>query len=154
VIEVNELQKRRLVGKLEKHLGQLRGRRIALLGLAFKANTDDMREASSLVLSARLLAEGADVVAYDPVAADNARGLLDSRVELAGSVIGAVRDADAAVIVTEWGEFRSLPTTAVRDAMATPLIVDGRNLLDPALVRAAGFVYESVGRGGEVEVPA
>ena len=154
VIEVNELQKRRLVGKLEKHLGPLRGRRIALLGLAFKANTDDMREASSLVLSSRLLAEGADVVAYDPVAADNARGLLDGRVELAGSVIDAVRDADAAVIVTEWGEFRSLPTTAVRDAMATPLIVDGRNLLDPALVRAAGFAYESVGRGGEVEVPA
>jgi UDP-glucose 6-dehydrogenase len=154
VIEVNELQKRRVVGKLEKHLGQLRGRRIALLGLAFKANTDDMREASSLVLSSRLLAEGADVIAYDPVAAENARQLLDGRVELAESAIDAVRDADAAVIVTEWGEFRSLATAAVRDAMATPLIVDGRNLLDPAQARAAGFVYESVGRGGEVEVPA
>jgi UDP-glucose 6-dehydrogenase len=154
VIEVNDLQKRRVVGKLEKHLGPLRGRRIALLGLAFKANTDDMREASSLVLSSRLLAEGAEVVAYDPVAAQNARVLLDDRVEIAGSVLEAVRDADAAVVVTEWGEFRSLHSAAVREVMATPLIVDGRNLLDPAAARAAGFVYESMGRDGEVEVPA
>ena len=146
VIEVNELQKRRLVGKLERHLGPLRGRRIAMLGLAFKANTDDMREASSLVLSARLQAEGASVVGYDPVAADAARELLGDGVELAGSMMEAVSGADAAVIVTEWGEFRSLASAAVLRAMATPLIVDGRNLLDPAQVRAAGFVYESVGR--------
>jgi UDPglucose 6-dehydrogenase len=137
-----------VVGKLERHLGPLRGRRIALLGLAFKANTDDMREASSLVLSARLLAEGADVVAYDPVAGDAAQRVLDPRVELAGSMLDAVRGADAAVVVTEWGEFRSLPSAAVRASMATPLIVDGRNLLDPAQVRAAGFAYESVGRAG------
>ncbi|MDX6550254.1 MAG: UDPglucose 6-dehydrogenase [Gaiellales bacterium] len=146
VIEVNELQKRRVVGKLERHLGSLRGRRIALLGLAFKANTDDMREASSLVLSARLLAEGADVVAYDPVAMTGAEALLGDRVVLAGSMLEAVRGADAVVIVTEWGEFRSVASPQVRAAMATPLIVDGRNLLDPALVRAAGFLYESVGR--------
>ena len=146
VIEVNELQKRRLVGKLERHLGPLRGRRIAMLGLAFKANTDDMREASSLVLSARLLAEGAEVVAYDPVATDAARGLLGDRVELAGSALEALTGADAAVIVTEWGEFRSVVSAEAREAMATPLIVDGRNLLDPDQVRAAGFVYESVGR--------
>jgi hypothetical protein len=146
VIEVNELQKRRLVGKLERHLGPLRGRRIAMLGLAFKANTDDMREASSLVLSARLQAEGAQVVAYDPVAMGSARRLLGDAVELAGSMIDAVRGADAAVIVTEWGEFRSLASAPVRDAMATPLIVDGRNLLDPEQARAAGFLYESVGR--------
>ncbi len=146
VIEVNELQKRRLVGKLERHLGPLRGRRIAMLGLAFKANTDDMREASSLVLSARLQAEGAHVVAYDPVAMPAAGGLLGDRVELAGSMMEAVAGADAAVIVTEWGEFRSVASAAVREAMATPLIVDGRNLLDPEQARAAGFVYESVGR--------
>src|SRR3954465_10197740 len=96
VIEVNDLQKRRVVGKLEKHLGPLRGRRIALLGLAFKANTDDMREGGGLVRASRLLAEGADVVAYDPVAAQNARALLDDRVEIAASVLEAVRDADAA----------------------------------------------------------
>jgi UDP-glucose 6-dehydrogenase len=146
VIEVNELQKRRVVGKLERHLGPLRGRRIAMLGLAFKANTDDMREASSLVLSARLLAEGAQVVAYDPVAMDAAHDHLSEGVTLASSVLEAVRGADAAVIVTEWGEFRTLASGEVRNAMATPLIVDGRNLLDPDQVRAAGFLYESVGR--------
>ena len=146
VIEVNELQKRRVVGKLERHLGSLRGRRIALLGLAFKANTDDMREASSLVLAARLRSEGADVVGYDPVALRNARAALGDGVELADSLLDAVTGADAAVIVTEWGEFRHLATRAVREAMATPLIVDGRNLLDPRQVRAAGFAYESVGR--------
>ena len=146
VIEVNELQKRRVVGKLEKHLGSLRGRRIAMLGLAFKANTDDMREASSLVLAARLRSEGAEVIAYDPVAMEKARAALVDGVDLAGSVLEAVTGADAAVIVTEWGEFRHLATRAVREAMATPLIVDGRNLLDPRQVRAAGFAYESVGR--------
>jgi UDPglucose 6-dehydrogenase len=146
VIEVNELQKRRVVGKLERHLGSLRGRRIALLGLAFKANTDDMREASSLVLAARLRSEGADVVGYDPVAMANARAALGDGVELADSLLEAVTGADAAVIVTEWGEFRHLATRTVRDAMATPLIVDGRNLLDPRQARAAGFAYESVGR--------
>ena len=146
VIEVNELQKRRVVGKLEKQLGSLRGRRIAMLGLAFKANTDDMREASSLVLAARLRSEGAEVIAYDPVAMEKARAALVDGVDLAGSVLEAVTGADAAVIVTEWGEFRHLATRAVREAMATPLIVDGRNLLDPRQVRAAGFAYESVGR--------
>jgi UDPglucose 6-dehydrogenase len=146
VIEVNELQKRRVVGKLEKHLGSLRGRRIAMLGLAFKANTDDMREASSIVLAARLRSEGAVVVAYDPVAMEKARTVIGDGVELAGSILEAVSGADAAVIVTEWGEFRHLATRAVREAMATPLIVDGRNLLDPRQARAAGFAYESVGR--------
>ncbi|MGN6378645.1 MAG: UDP-glucose dehydrogenase family protein [Gaiellales bacterium] len=146
VIEVNDLQKRRVVGKLERHLGPLRGRRIALLGLAFKSNTDDMREASSLVLAARLRSEGAHVVAYDPVAMQSAAALLGEDVDLAGSMLEAVTGADAAVIVTEWGEFRGLASAAVRDAMAQPLIVDGRNLLDPKQARAAGFAYESVGR--------
>ena len=146
VIEVNDLQKRRVVGKLERHLGSLRGTRIALLGLAFKADTDDMREASSVVLAARLRAEGATVVGYDPVAMQNAAELLGDEVELAGSMLEAVTGADAAVIVTEWGEFRQVCTRAVREAMRTPLVVDGRNLLDPAQARAAGFAYESVGR--------
>ncbi len=146
VIEVNELQKRRLVGKLEKHLGPLRGRRVAVLGLAFKANTDDMREAASLVLCDRLRAEGTTVVVYDPVAMANADHLLHPQVERAGSMLEAVTGADAAVIVTEWDEFRGLASPAVREAMARPLIVDGRNLLDPAAARAAGFAYESVGR--------
>jgi UDPglucose 6-dehydrogenase len=143
VIEVNELQKRRVVGKLEKHLGKLRGKTIALLGLAFKPNTDDLREAPSLVLASRLLAEGADVRAWDPVA--DASQLLQG-VTFCGSVLEAVTGADAAVIVTEWDELRSLASDEVREAMRGPVIVDGRNLLDPELVRERGFVYEGIGR--------
>ncbi len=142
VWEVNELQKRRVVQKLQKHLGPLRGKTIALLGLAFKPNTDDMREAPSRVIAYRLLSEGAEVRAWDPVAhPDDLLG-----IELSDTVLDAVRDADAAVIVTEWPELATLATAEVRDAMARPLIVDGRNLLDPAATQAAGFIYEGIGR--------
>jgi UDPglucose 6-dehydrogenase len=143
VIEVNELQKRRVIQKLQKHLGRLRGKKVALLGLAFKAGTDDMREAPSLVLASRLLAEGAEVRAWDPVARP---GELMKGALLCESVLDAVTGADAAVIVTEWDELRSLASPEVRDAMARPLIIDGRNLLDPAETRRAGFAYEGVGR--------
>jgi UDPglucose 6-dehydrogenase len=149
VIEVNELQKRRVVHKLEKHLGTLRGKTVALLGLAFKPHTNDMREAPSIVLASRLLAEGATVRAWDPVAVDEARTLLTG-VELTDFLPDAVRDADAAVIVTEWPELRDLPTASVRDAMRTPLIIDGRNMLDPASVRAVGFTYEAIGRASSL----
>ncbi len=145
VIEVNELQKRRVVGKLEKHLGSLIGKRIALLGLAFKPDTDDMREASSLVLAARLQGEGAEVVAYDPVAADRAAGLLGS-VEMAASATEALEGADAAVLVTEWPEFADLDWAALAERMARPLVVDGRNFLDPTALADAGFDYEGIGR--------
>jgi UDPglucose 6-dehydrogenase len=145
VIEVNELQKRRVVGKLEKHLGSLIGKRIALLGLAFKPDTDDMREASSLVLSARLQGEGAEVVAYDPVAAERASGLLSS-VEMAGSAMEALDGADAAVLVTEWREFAELDWMAAAERMARPLLVDGRNFLEPQPLVDAGFEYEGIGR--------
>jgi UDPglucose 6-dehydrogenase len=140
---VNELQKRRVIGKLEKHLGKLGGRTIALLGLAFKPNTDDLREAPSLVLASRLLAEGAEVRAWDPVA--DARRLLQG-VTFCETALEAVTGADAAVIVTEWDELRSLASAEARDAMRTPVIVDGRNLLDPEEARAAGFTYEGIGR--------
>jgi UDPglucose 6-dehydrogenase len=145
VIEVNELQKRRVVQKLEKHLGALVGKRIALLGLAFKPNTDDMREASSLVLAARLQGEGAKVVAYDPVAEDVARELLPT-VEMRDSALAAVDGADAVILVTEWPEFAKLDWPEVAGRMATPLLIDGRNFLDADAVRAAGFVYEGIGR--------
>jgi UDPglucose 6-dehydrogenase len=145
VIEVNELQKRRVVGKLEKHLGSLIGKRVALLGLAFKPDTDDMREASSLVLAARLQGEGAEVVAYDPVAAERAAGLLSS-VEMATSAMEALDGADAAVLVTEWPEFAELDWTAAGERMARPLVVDGRNFLDPEKLASAGFEYEGIGR--------
>jgi UDPglucose 6-dehydrogenase len=149
VWEVNELQKRRVVSKLQKHLGPLRGRTIALLGLAYKAHTDDMREAPSRVIAYRLLSEGAEVRAWDPVARpDDLAG-----IELVGSVVDAVRGADAAVIVTEWPELRALVSAELRDAMATPVLIDGRNLLDPAAARAAGFVYEGIGRPGHASAP-
>ncbi len=147
VIEVNELQKRRVIGKLTKHLGSLVGKRIALLGLAFKPNTDDMREASSLVLSARLQGEGASVVAYDPVASGAASALLPT-VEMAASAEDALRDADGAILVTEWPQFVELDWAALGKSMKTPLLVDGRNLLDPTTLAAAGFVYEGIGRNG------
>jgi UDPglucose 6-dehydrogenase len=143
VIEVNELQKRRVVAKLQKHLGKLRGKRIALLGLAFKPDTDDMREAPSIVLASRLLAEGAEVRGWDPVAQP---GSLMQGVEIYATVADVVRDADAAVIVTEWDELRGLATPEIRESMRNPLIIDGRNLLDPDEVRKAGFGYEGIGR--------
>jgi UDPglucose 6-dehydrogenase len=145
VIEVNDLQKRRVIGKLHKHLGGLVGKRVALLGLAFKPETDDMREASSLVLSARLQADGATVVAYDPVAEGQARGLV-SGIEFADSALDAVRGADAVVLVTEWREFLELDWRQVAEAMGGELLIDGRNALDPERVRAAGLLYEGIGR--------
>ncbi len=148
VIEVNELQKRRVVQKLAGYLGSLVGRRVALLGLAFKPQTDDMREASSLVLAARLQGEGAHVTAYDPVAADAARDLLEG-VELCGSALEALDGADAAVLVTEWPEFAALDWSKAASRMVRPLLVDGRNFLDPVALRAAGFEYEGIGRVAE-----
>jgi len=146
VIEVNELQKRRVIGKLHKHLGGLVGMRVALLGLAFKPNTDDMREASSLVLSARLNADGATVTACDPVAEEQARKLV-SGIAFADSPLEAVRDADAVVLVTEWPEFIDLDWNAVAQAMRGTLLIDGRNALDVQAVRDAGLIYEGIGRG-------
>ena len=145
VIEVNELQKRRVIGKLHKHLGGLVGRRVALLGLAFKPNTDDMREASSLVLSARLQADGALVSAYDPVAEQQARRLVTG-ITFADSAFDALQDADAAVLVTEWQELVELDWHEVATRMRGNLIIDGRNALDPERVREAGLFYEGIGR--------
>ena len=146
VIEVNELQKRRVIGKLHRHLGVLRTKRVALLGLAFKPHTDDMREAPSLVLAGRLLAEGADVRAWDPV--------VDGRdlhgVEIAASPEAAADGADAVVIVTEWPELTAVDWASVAASMRTPVLIDGRNLLDPTLMEAAGLQYEGIGRAAEV----
>src|SRR4051794_35672228 len=151
VIEVNELQKRRVMKKLEKHLGPLVGKKVALLGLAFKPDTDDMREATSMVLAARLQGEGATVSGYDPVAEQPASELLPS-VEFCDSAEQALDGADAAILVTEWPEFAELDWASLAKRMATPLLIDGRNYLDPEEVRAAGFAYEGIGRpngGGE-----
>jgi UDPglucose 6-dehydrogenase len=145
VIEVNELQKRRVVGKLQKHLGSLVGKRITLLGLAFKAQTDDMREASSLVLSARLQADGAVVRAYDPIAEREARKLMTG-VEFAPSALDAIEGADALILVTEWPEFAELDWRQVATRMAGGLLIDGRNFVDRDAVAAAGLTYEGIGR--------
>jgi UDPglucose 6-dehydrogenase len=145
VIEVNELQKRRVMSKLHKHLGTLVGKRVALLGLAFKPNTDDMREATSLVLSARLQADGANVVAYDPVAETEARKLIKG-VDFAPSAADCVAGADAVVLVTEWAEFKELDWGQVAAAMSGNLVIDGRNALDAEAIGAAGLVYEGIGR--------
>jgi UDPglucose 6-dehydrogenase len=153
VIEVNELQKRRVVAKLQKHLGPLVGKRIALLGLAFKPNTDDMREASSLVLSARLLADGASVRAYDPIAEEEASKLI-AGVKLCPTALEAIEGADAVVLVTEWPEFAELDLRDVRDRMRGSLIVDGRNFLDGKAAHALGLTYEGIGRPALNGAPA
>ena len=150
VIEVNELQKRRVINKLSEQLGSLAGKRIALLGLAFKPDTDDMRGASSLVMAARLQGEGATVVGYDPVAARRAREVLPD-VELAATAMEALDGADAAILVTEWPEFAELDWNSAAKGMANPLLIDGRNFLDPGRLRAAGFSYAGIGRGGATE---
>jgi len=152
VIEVNELQKRRVIGKLQKHLGSLVGRTICLLGLAFKPNTDDMREASSLVLSARLQADGAKIRVFDPVAEKEARALIRG-VHFASDALDAVTGADAVVLVTEWEEFLQLDWNAVGERMAGTLVLDGRNALDAVAVGAAGLTYEGIGRGTLTSLP-
>jgi UDP-glucose 6-dehydrogenase len=146
VIEVNELQKRRTIGKLQKHLGSLVGKEVALLGVAFKPDTDDVREATSLVLAARLQGEGANVRVYDPVASANASELLGG-ARICESALEALDGADAAVLVTEWPEFAELDWAGeVKERMASPVIVDGRNFLDAGALKEAGFAYEGVGR--------
>jgi len=146
VIEVNDLQKRRAVGKLQKHLGSLVGKEIALLGLAFKPDTDDVREATSLVLAARLQGEGANVRVYDPVAAKSAAHMLGGS-QICDTALEALDGAHAAVLVTEWPEFSGLDWAGeVRRRMANPLVVDGRNFLDREALREAGFTYEGIGR--------
>ena len=146
VVEVNELQKRRTIGKLQKHLGSLAGKEVALLGVAFKPDTDDVREATSLVLAGRLAGEGAHVRAFDPVAAAKAEDML-AGAHIAESALDAIDGADAVVLVTEWPEFRELDWTGeVKRRMRVPLVVDGRNFLDREQLVQAGFTYEGIGR--------
>ncbi len=153
VIEVNELQKRRVVGKLQKHLGSLVGKEVALLGLAFKPNTDDIREATALVLAARLQSEGANVRVFDPVAMARASEMIGGAT-LADSAEEALDGADGAVLVTEWPEFAQLDWAGdIKARMANPLVVDGRNFLDRDALVAAGFTYEGVGRSSTAGEP-
>jgi UDPglucose 6-dehydrogenase len=146
---VNEDQKRRLFDKLRTAFGgagALRGARVAVWGLAFKPNTDDLREAPSLVLIDALLGEGATVVAHDPIAMPDAKRLLIDRVTFAGTNYEALRDADALVVVTDWNEYRHPDFQVMRSLLRRPLIVDGRNLYDLERMRLMGFEYHSIGR--------
>ncbi|OIQ99718.1 UDP-glucose 6-dehydrogenase TuaD [mine drainage metagenome] len=143
----NEAQKRVLPEKIVKRFGaDLSGRRFALWGLAFKPNTDDMREAPSLVLIEELLARGATVCAFDPVAMSEARRLLDSRIGFADTPLSALAGADALLVVTEWKEFRSPDFAAIKSGLKQPVIFDGRNLYDPVQLAGAGIEYHAIGR--------
>jgi UDPglucose 6-dehydrogenase len=143
---VNERQKLRLLGKMKQHFGSLKGRKIAVWGLAFKPKTDDMREAPAVPLINALLDAGASVVAYDPEAMKVARGIFGTRVQFADKSYAALNGADALAIVTEWNEFREPDFTRIRKLMRTPVIFDGRNLYNGEQIRGLGFTYFSMGR--------
>jgi UDPglucose 6-dehydrogenase len=154
VEEANEHQKTVLIKKIRNHFhGALLGKSIALWGLAFKANTDDMREASSLVLIRALTAEGCQVVAYDPVAGSVARELFSDnpRVSIVDSAKDALESADALAVVTEWKEFHSLDFNQLSEKLKNKPLFDGRNLYDPEEIRKAGLIYYGMGRGSDLE---
>ncbi len=146
----NELQKGRLFDKLVAQVGDLRGKRIAVWGLAFKPNTDDMREAPSLVLLRQLLEAGADVVAHDPVAMHETQRLLGDRIRYAETSYDALVGADALVVITDWNEYRHPDFERIRGSLLSPVVIDGRNLYDPRKMRALGFMYDSIGRPAAV----
>ena len=148
VEEANDAQKHRLFEKLSEVLGKLRGRRIAIWGLAFKPNTDDMREAASLVLIDALLEAGAEVVAHDPVAMHETKRRIGDRIEYVENSYDALPGADALVIVTDWNEYRHPDFGRIKETLKAPIVVDGRNLYDRRKMTTLGFTYASIGRGG------
>jgi len=148
VEDANEAQKHRLFAKLRELIGELIGRRIAIWGLAFKPNTDDMREAASLVLIEELLEAGAQVTAHDPVAMHETRRRIGDRIEYSDSSYAALEGADALVIVTDWNEYRHPDFARIKEALKSPVVVDGRNLYDTRKMKSLGFTYASIGRGG------
>ncbi|MHB9881116.1 UDP-glucose dehydrogenase family protein [Pacificimonas sp. ICDLI1SI03] len=145
-VDVNNARKRAMADRVVKALGgNAKGKRVAALGLAFKPNTDDMRDSPSLDILAALIEAGATVVAHDPAAMEAAAPLLPA-VEMAGSAYDALAGADAAVLITEWNEYRALDLQKVKSAMASPVFVDLRNVYPPEDMRSAGFTYSSIGR--------
>ncbi len=144
-VEVNDQQRVRMLEKIKKNVGNLRGKTIAILGLAFKPNTDDMREAPSIDIIAGLQKEGARIKAYDPIAMHEARKVLKD-VEFTDDTYSAISGADALVFLTEWNQFRSLDLDKIKRLLKTPLIIDLRNIYDPPRMRESGFTYIAVGR--------
>jgi UDPglucose 6-dehydrogenase len=146
VIRVNQKQQEVLFEKLKERFDSLDGKRIAVLGLAFKPNTDDMREAPSIVITKELLEKGASVVAYDPVAMDNAKKVLDSNITYVSSTTEALKGADAALILTEWNEIKDLDIGVFEEYMKTPVIFDGRNCYELSIIKNYDIEYYSMGR--------
>ncbi|MDA1081095.1 MAG: UDP-glucose/GDP-mannose dehydrogenase family protein [Gemmatimonadetes bacterium] len=149
VEDANDRQKERLFEKLHSALGELRGTRIAVWGLAFKAQTDDMRESPSLTLIDALLKAGAAVSAHDPAAMHEAQRRIGSRISYGKTSYDSLTDADALVVVTDWNEYRFPDFARIKAALKRPVVVDGRNLYDPAKMEQLGFTYRSIGRGSE-----
>ena len=143
---VNKRQKSRLVDKMVKHFGSLKGKTVGLWGLAFKPRTDDMREAPAITIIEKLLAAGAKIQAFDPEAMKVAKGIFGSKIALVDRSYDALKGADALAIVTEWNEFREPDFTRMRKLLASPVIFDGRNLYSPAQMKEHGFTYYSIGR--------
>jgi UDPglucose 6-dehydrogenase len=144
-IQTNEEQPKRFIKKIETELGGFKGKKVALLGLAFKANTDDMRDAKSLDVIAAVLADGGEIVAFDPIAMDNCKKIFP-QITYAKSSFEAAEGADAVVVVTEWNEFKQINLEKLKAAMKGQHVFDGRNLYDPEKMRRAGFVYHGIGR--------
>jgi UDPglucose 6-dehydrogenase len=146
VEEVNDDQKKIVFEKIARHFGgDLAGKHVAMWGLAFKPKTDDMREAPSLVVIERLLAAGATVTVFDPEAMPEGKRRLGDSIGYAQNALGALAGADALVLITEWSEFRHVDPEEIKKAIRTPVIFDGRNIFDPARMRAAGFTYYGIG---------
>jgi UDPglucose 6-dehydrogenase len=146
VESVNQLQKGRLVDKMVTHFGSLKGKTIALWGLAFKPRTDDMREAPAITIIERLLQAGAKVQAFDPEAMKVAKGIFGNRLVLADRSYDALKGADALAVVTEWNEFREPDFARMRKLLRSPVIFDGRNIYRPAMMKEQGFTYYAIGR--------
>jgi len=146
VMLINEEQRRRFLRKIRSALWTLRGKRLAVLGLAFKGGTDDVRESPAMLLTQTLLQEGCRISAYDPAAKARAQEVLNSQIEFADNPYDAARNADALLILTEWEEFAALDWDRLRDQLSDPIVIDGRNLYDPETMAALGFTYYSIGR--------
>lgn len=146
VMRINEEQRQRFLRKVHSALWTLRGKRLAVLGLAFKGGTDDIRESPAIFLVQSLLQEGGKITAYDPAAMERAREVLGANIEFANSPYEAVQGADALLILTEWEEFGNLDLARIRQGLRYPVVIDGRNLYDPEIMAAQGFTYYSIGR--------
>jgi UDPglucose 6-dehydrogenase len=146
VMRINEEQRSRFIRKVRSALWTLRGKKLGVLGLAFKGGTDDIRESPAILLIQSLLQEGCQIAAFDPAARERAQEALNSSVTMTEDAYEAARGADALLILTEWEEFAALDLKRLKTELKYPIIIDGRNLYDPEIMAAEGFTYYSVGR--------